>query len=38
MPIMQNGRYAPPEHMIKLTETREDHALAVGQSAAVLDR
>jgi hypothetical protein len=23
MPIMQKGRYAPPVHMIKSTETRE---------------
>jgi hypothetical protein len=23
MPVLQEGRYAPPVHMIKLTETRE---------------
>jgi len=28
----RKGRYAPPVHMIKLTETREDHALQVGAS------
>src|SRR5438034_9410788 len=28
----RKGRYAPPVHMSKLTETREDHALQVGAS------
>src|ERR1700676_322375 len=28
----RKGRYAPPVHMIKLTETRENHALYLGAS------
>jgi hypothetical protein len=32
MPILPEGRYAPPVHMIKLTATQEITALQVGAS------